>query len=135
MLDWWWYFSLTSLLPLSNIFAMEDYHVFSSFVTSSVAFCLCNPIAMFCLNFKRFEIKICSAFKQIHTKFKLKFTLVSYLTLRMHGSAVLQPCKWKVSEFPWKLANARVSKTDLTYSYKYNKTPIHTLSVVIQSRM
>ena len=98
-------------------------------------FCLCNAIAMFCLHFKRFAIKIHTAFKQIHTKFKLKFTMVSYLTLQMHGSAVPQPCKCKVSEFLWKLANVRVSMTDSTYSYKCNKTHIHTLSVVIQSSM
>ena len=56
-------------------------------------------------------------------------------TLGMHGSAVLQPCNCKVSKFPWKLATARVSMTDLTYSHKGNKTHIHTLSVVIQSSM
>ena len=109
------------------------YYPFSSFGTSSVAFCLCNAIAMFCLHFKRFAIKIHTAFKQIHTKFKLKFTMVSYLTLQMHGSAVPQPCKCKVSEFPWKLANARVSMTDLTYSYKGNKTYIHTLLLYNQA--
>ena len=53
----------------------------------------------------------------------------------MHGSAVPQPCKCKVSEFPWKLANARVSMTDLTYPCKGNKIHIHTLSFVIQSSM
>ena len=78
-----------------------------------------------------FAIKIHTAFKKIHTKFKLKFTLVSYKTLRMDGSAVPQLCKCKVSEFPWKLANARVSDTDLSYSCKGNKTHVHTLPVVI----
>ena len=52
----------------------------------------------------------------------------------MHGSAVPQPCKCKVSELS-KLANVRVSMTDSTYFYKCNKTHIHTLSVVIQSSM
>ena len=64
-----------------------------------------------------------------------KLTQHSNKFTQMHGSAVQQPCKFKVSEFPWKLANARVSMTDLTYSYKGNKTHIHTLSVVIQSSM
>ena len=53
----------------------------------------------------------------------------------MHGSAVPQPCKCKVSEFLWKPASARVSVTDLTYSCEGNKTKLHTLSVVIQSSM
>ena len=37
---------------------------------------LCYVFAMFCLHFKCFAIKIHTALKQIHTKFKLKFTIV-----------------------------------------------------------
>ena len=47
-------------------------------------------------------------------------SVIEYLTLQMQGSAVPQPWKCKVSEFQWKLANARVSVT-AQFNYKIEK--------------
>ena len=47
--------------------------------------CLCNAIAMFCLHCKHFTIRIHTAFKQIDTKFKLKYAFSEFVT---------PSCKW-----------------------------------------